>query len=352
MLFGSKKVIGLDIGTAYIKLSELDVSKGGAVLRNFQVVPTPTATLSAGDILDTMSVTEAVAAGVANLKTKRKHIAASIWGSGVIVKKINVPKMNQDLLTEQIKFEAEQYLPFDLSEVSLDFDVLKNVTSNESDTMEVLLVAAKKDMIMNYAEVVETSGLETSIIDIAGISLANCFEFNYGELPGQVVGLLNFGSSATNFVVVESGDVTFCRDIPVGGSMFSSDIQNQLGISIDEAEALKLALSSNQESSEEAKAVIDSSIETTCEEIQRSVEFYDSSSEGRSINKFYITGGSSALPNLLTKLQESLGIDVDFLDPFIRIQPLIKDSDMEYIEQIRHYSAIALGLGLRKVGDS
>lgn len=349
MFFTSKKIIGLDIGTSSIKCAELSLSRNTARLENFYIAPSPVASISGGDILNKAAITEALAVMLEQLSSKKNSVATSIWGTGVVVKKISVPVMDTKLLTEQIKFEAEQYIPFDLNDVNIDFHVLKN--TSKSDSMDVLLVAARKTLIINYTESIEMAGLDCSIIDLSGFALANCFQFNYGNRPGEVIGILNFGASCTNFVVIDNDQLVFSRDIPVGGSNFTVDIQNQLGLSLEEAESLKISYAFGKEIPKEAMDVIKSSAEAIVEEVSRSIEFYGASSAGNEIQKYYITGGSIGLGALQEELKLKLQRPIENMNAFSKITYNTKKLSPDFITQIANFVAISFGLGLRKQGD-
>ena len=346
MLFGSSKVIGLDIGTSNIKLVELEVSRSGAELISFGVAPTPIASVSNGEILDSLPLSEVVMKIMEQLKSKRKRVCTGLWGNSVIVKRINVPQMDDSLLREQIKWEAEQYIPFDLAEVSIDYHVIPS--GRASDSMQVLLVAAKNETVFRYAELIENAGLECSVVDVNGFALANSFEFNYGSSHKEAIGLLNIGAACTNFVVLEAGQAAFVRDIPVGGGNYTADIQSQLGVSLDEAESLKISAGIGQEVPEEVFEVLNSSNELFLEELQRSIDFYQASSNALDIQKFFVTGGSLSVPNLLPSLQRGLNVSTEIFNPFKKVKYNPKKFGSDYIAQISNFIAVPLGLALRK----
>lgn len=348
MLFKSTKVIGLDIGSSTIKFVELNISGSKAEIVSFGVAPTPKGSVLNGELLDSLPVSESVLQILDQVKTKRKNTCTGLWGTSVIVKRISVPAMDESLLAEQIRWEAEQYIPFDLTEVSIDYHIIPS--GKASDSMDVLLVAAKNDTVYRYAEMVENSGLDCSIIDVNGFALANCYEFNYGSKSNETVGLLNIGAACTNFVVVENGKTTFVRDIPVGGANYTSDIQSQLGISLDEAESLKISAGMGQEVPEDVYNVLNSSTELFIEELQRSMDFYQASSNDGEIKKFYITGGSISIPGLMDGMQKALEIPVEIMNPFKKIKYNQKKFNPDYIAQISNYVSVPIGLGLRKGG--
>lgn len=350
MLFGKKKTIALDIGSSSIKLAELDVSRKGTILQSFSVLPTPAGVISGGEISDAGILAEAIKTLVAQSKTKRKHCAVGVWGSAVIVKRITIPRMDEKVLADQIKFEAEQYIPFDISTINIDYHILKG-KSPTPDTMNVLLIAAQKEFILKYAEAVELAGVQCSIVDVEGFALANCYKANYGGSVEEVVGLLNIGAATTNFVVVENGDVIFSRDILVGGQIYTADISKQMGISLEEAENLKISAATNQAAPQEVVDIISSTNEMIAEEIHRSFDFYTATVSDTPIQRVFATGGTSHVPHLTSLIGKTVGLGVQSFNPFQLITVNDRAINPTFMRQIQSISSIALGLGMRATGD-
>lgn len=350
MLFKSKKILGIDIGSSSIKAAELNVGKKGYHLSSFSMTPTPTDAINGGEIVQAAVLSSAIKSMISEMKVKRKNVATNIWGSAVIVKKITVPKMEAKLVSEQIKWEAEQYIPFDINEISLEFHILENVMSGP-ETMDVLLVAAKKDFVFSYYSVIEKAGLRCSVLDISNFALANCFEANYGKMQ-EVVVLLHLGAKVTNLVVIDNGEVVFCRDIPIGGINYTNDIHKEMGVSIDEAESLKLSAVMNQQVPEEVNSIISATSEVITDEIQNSFDFYTATANNTTISRFYVSGGCSGIPGLIQQVSSTSGIPFEIFNPFIGITYDKKKFSFEYIEQIKPYAPIALGLAMRAVGDT
>ncbi|MEO0335059.1 MAG: type IV pilus assembly protein PilM, partial [Pseudomonadota bacterium] len=179
MFFKSKKLIGLDIGSSTIKVAEIEVKKKKPILQGFAMYDTPDGSIAGGDIMDPESLAMAVQGAISELRSKTRKVATGLWGSSVILKKISVPRMDPELLREQIRYEAEQYIPYDVNEVNLEYKIL-NAVSNNPEAMEVLLVAAKQDNVLKYAEVILNAGFDCETLDVSGLAFANCFETNYG----------------------------------------------------------------------------------------------------------------------------------------------------------------------------
>lgn len=351
MFFRPKKVLGLDIGTSSIKLAELEVSSRGAKLINFGLLPTPSQSVVAGDLVEPVGISRAIKELVMQVKTQRKKAAVGLWGSSVIVKRISIPRIDEKLVAEQLRWEAEQYVPFDINEINIDFKILKTQSAS-ADMMDVLLVAAKQDSLMRYQEVILASGLEGEIMDVGGFALANCYEKNY-DTKAETALLLNIGCAVTNFVVYDKGEVVFCRDTAAGGLTYTLEIQKALSISLDEAETMKLSFSRGQAVPDEVSGVVAATHDILCEELNSSLDFYmNTSSGGGGVTRCLITGGGSRIPGLMRALTERLKITCDQLDPFHRIKYHEKAFTPDFISEIRDFSAIAVGLGLRTAGDS
>ena len=349
MLFKKKGLLGLDIGSSSIKIAEVIVGKKGHTLQNFGLIPTPPQATSGGDIVDANLLVETIRHLLTEIKTKNKNTVTGLWGASVIVKRISIPRMEEALIADQIRWEAEQYIPYDINEVHLDYKILK-VTPSDSDTMDILLIAAVQEMIFNCAEIVTASGLTCVVLDVEGFALANCFEANYGVLHGELLGLLNIGSSVTNFVVVEDGEVIFCRDIPMGGLTYTNELAKSLGLSMTEAEGIKLAVGSGQAVPEEAGAVIESTHETVIEEINGSIEFFNNTNSGATLSRLFLTGGGSKTTGLFQAISQVL--PCERFNPFQTVKASGRAFSEPYINQIRDYSAISMGLSLRTLGDS
>ncbi len=351
MFLKSKKVLGLDIGTSSIKIAELDVSRKGAQLISFGFAPTPPNSVAAGEISDISSVGMAVQGLVAEIGSKRKNISTGMWGTAVIVKKITIPKMDKKLIQDQIRFEAEQYIPFDINNISLAHHVLG--TSSSHDTIDLLLIAAQNELVFQYTAVIESTGHKCSVLDVSGFALANCFEANYGRFSRDVIGILNFGASIANFVVIHNGDVVFCRDIPVGGQNYTNEIHKSMGISPQEAEALKLsAVSRRGEVPADVYNIITSTNEVVTEEVRNSLDFLSATTNGLTLSRCFYTGGSSVTTGLIENISRVTGIPFEPFNPFAKIKANPKKFSKDYLNQIKHFAAIATGLGIRQSGDS
>ena len=347
--FGKKKIVGIDIGTSSIKIAELDVGRKSSTLIAFGMMPTPAQSYSGGEIADVQAIGDTIRQLAEKIKTKRKHCAVGMGGTSVIVKRITIPRMDERLIAEQIRWEAEQYIPYDINEVNLGFEVLRGGDAS-SDNMDLLLVAAVQAHVFKYAEAIMASGLECSVLDVGGFSLANCFKANYGDMSGQTIALLNIGAAVTTMVVMENSEAVFCRDIPVGGMNYTMDLQKGLDVNPEEAESIKLSVSKGQSAPAEAAGLVQSTHDMVAEELKASFDFFLNSARSQTINRCFVTGGGSKMTGLLERISKI--VPSEKLDPFFNVKTNAKSFSPDYLSQIRDFAAVAVGLGLREVDDA
>jgi len=238
--FGTKSMIGLDIGSSTVKAVEITMKGRGHEfeLTNMGVAKLASEAIVQGAFLNSGAISDAIREAIDNAKIKTKHAAAAVCGHSVIVKKVSLPTMTRAELDEQIRWEAEQYIPFDINEVNLDFQILQG--AEMEGQMEVLLVAAKKDLIDDYLQVINEVGLTPVAIDVAAFAVENAFEANYDLAPNEVIALVNIGAQVVNINILANGAPAFTRDITTAGNQYTEEIQKALSVNFDEAERIKL----------------------------------------------------------------------------------------------------------------
>lgn len=351
MLFNrSKPVVGLDIGSSAVKAIELKRSGKGYKVTAIGVEPLPPDSIVDGAIIDAGVVTDAVRRLLQSPRFKAKDVAASLSGSSVIVKKISLPVMSDADLAESIHWEAEQYIPFDIQDVNLDYQIL-TPPAERTGTMEVMLVAAKKDKIADYTGVVTTVGKTPVVVDVDAFALQNAFEVNYADDQGKVVALVNAGASAININLVSGGTSLFTRDVSIGGNSFTEAVQKELGLPFEGAEDAKRGLPVNGVRPEDVAPVLHAVMENVLLEIERTFDFYKATSASDRIDKVMVSGGTSLVEHFGEALRERLGTEVDRFDPFksVPIDPAaLKGANAADFAPV---CAVALGLALRKGGD-
>ena len=235
---GSKTIVGLDVGSSSIKAVELKKGRNGVEVVHLGLEPLAPDIVVDSMIVDSGTVSSAISKLFTDNQIKTKSVATAVSGHSVIVKKISLPSMSDQELAETIQKEAAQHIPFDLADVNLDYQILSEDVGNPQ--MDVLLVAVKKDKILNYTNVLSMSGKSPAIVDIDALALQNCYEYNYEPAPGQVVALLNLGASVMNINIVKGTTPLFPRDVSVGGHQYTDSLQKELDLSFEDAESLKL----------------------------------------------------------------------------------------------------------------
>lgn len=345
----SNKLVGLDIGTSSVKMVELEEDKGNFIIKNFGIAKLPKETIVNGVIINADPLVQAIKNLIANLKIHNKNVSMSISGHPVIIKNIKLAFMTENELEPIIGTEAEQYIPFDLEEVNIDFQIL-GVNEENSDQMNVLLVAAKKAIIEEYSDIIQSSGLKTNIVDIDVFALENMFNINYTYEEDEIIALIDVGASVTNINIVKDGSSIFNRDVFLGGNQITEEIQKELSVSFEEAETLKTGEKIEGIDHEVLDQTITKSSSSIAREIQRTLDFFTGSSYSE-INHIYLSGGGAKTNGLKEMLEEKIGGNVEFTDPFKTIKYNKNTFDTEYIKEISLFAAVGIGLASRKIGD-
>lgn len=348
-IFSGSKVIGLDIGSSYLKSIEMDLAANGKLsLLSYGMAPTPPESVANGMIINSQDLVTTIQGIVSQSKMSSKNVVTGLSGSSVIIKKITIPRVDNKVLKETIRFEAEQYIPFDINSVVLTFVPLK-VNQND-ETMDVLIIAGQNEILIQYVEVVALAGLRCAIMDVNNFALANCFEYNYGVFPSETIGIMNFGHETTNFVVINNAEVLFCRDLGVGGANFTNELSRSMGVTLAEAESFKVSAVSGMEVPDEVHSIINSEIERFVDEIKNSFEFFSVSNPSTNIDRYYFSGGTSQMITLVEQVAHSLGTPFERLDPFRKVKIADKKLSPSYLKQISHFAPIAVGLASRGKG--
>jgi type IV pilus assembly protein PilM len=345
----SKNLVGLDIGSSAIKLVELKDVKGGG----YRLVKSGLETLSPeaivdGAIMDASLVVDTVNRLATALNVRNQDFGTSLSGHSVIVKKISLPSMSPEELGESIRWEAEQYVPFDINDVNLDYVVLD---SGVGDSMDVLLVAVKKDKIGDYTSVISQSGRNPLLVDVDAFALQNAFEANYPIERNRVVALVNVGASVTNVNVLSGPNTVFWRDISFGGNQFTDAVQKQLSLSFDQAEALKKGERTGDNSVQEILPILRSVTDDLAQELQKTFDFFLATTSTSKIDQLLLSGGSARIVNFDTQLKERFGMVVEVMNPFRQIDISGSSVSEEWLTENAPSLAVAVGLAVRHVGD-
>ncbi|RLB19024.1 MAG: pilus assembly protein PilM [Deltaproteobacteria bacterium] len=350
------QLVGLDIGSHSIKLVEIDHSKKGPILKSFGVIGLPPDAIVEGSIKEMEIVGSAIKNLYHNLKVKNKKVATSISGYSVIVKKIEVADKEGADLEKTIHEKAEQYIPFDISDVNLDYDLLlpkieqEEASKPSSGNKEVMLVAAKRDMVEEYVDLVQLAGLHPMVMDVDAFALQNAFEMS-AEEPQGCYALVNIGAEELGINAIKNGVSMFTRDSSYGGSQITEAIMKELKIGFEEAEKIKLGGTKIEKEKAILEEIFTSVVSSWAQEIKRALDFLATTYPDETIEKVFLSGGSCRIPGFQKYLEMETGIPVEILNPFANLIINEKYFDPQYLSYMAPQAAVAVGLALRSIGD-
>ncbi len=355
-MFGrSRNLVGLDIGDSSIKVVELKEQGKG---RGYQLVrlgwePLSSEAIVDGQIMDSQLVTETIQRLFQRCKIKSSTpVATALCGHHVIVKRISLPVMSDAELAESIHWEAEQYIPFDIEDVNLDYQILEGSSLSGEGNMDVLLAAAKRDKINDYIGVVNQAGLNPQAVDIASFAMQNAFEANYEFESDQVVALVDIGSAVSSISVLHGGSSVYWRDINIGGNQYTDAIQKELNLSADQAEQLNRGEEIDGIPYERVQPTLSAVTDDIGTEIQKTLDFFKQiSATDQALDRLFLTGGTAQVVHMKESLAERLGTQVELFNPFRKIPPASKEASAELINEMMPTASVAVGLALRKPGD-
>lgn len=350
LLNRGKQAVGLDIGSSALKAVELRSSRKGT----YELVSLGIEDLSPDCIVDGVIISKIpVADGINRIFTqqaiKTSRVNTSISGHSVIVKKISLPVQSDDDLAESIRWEAEQYIPFDISDVNLDYQVLGENAG--TGNLDILLVAAKKDKITDYTGVIKMAGKVPVLIDVDTFALQNAFEINYQPTGNDTVALLDIGASTMTINILSGSDFLFTRDVSVGGYQYTEFIQKEFNLGYSQAQALKHGESVEGIDPKDAEHVIESVTEIICLEIQKTYDFFKSTTTVDRIDRMIVSGGAAHTPGLIDTLTRKFEIPAEKFNCFKKITFDPKRFSPSIIADRAPDLAIAIGLALRSAEE-
>jgi type IV pilus assembly protein PilM len=346
-MFGrkSKGLVGLDIGSSSIKLIELKKKSSNYELVGAAIEDLGQDTVVDGAIMDANAAALAIERIFAGQKTKAREVAMGVSGHSVIVKRISAPAATEDQLQNVLAYETQQHVPFDLEEVSLSYHVLgRNQAGN---AMDVVLVAAKKEKILNHTSVASQAGATPVVMDVDAFALQNAFELNYQPEADHTSALLNIGASMMNINIVRGGAPLFTRDVTVGGNQYTHTLQKELDLSFEDAEKLKMGKGGTPDQSEALSQHLRSVSEILLLEIQKTFDFFRQTSPTETIHDIYIAGGTAKTEGLKGLLGAEFNIPVEIMDPFRKVAVNPDKFDSAFIAEVASRMSVAVGLALR-----
>jgi type IV pilus assembly protein PilM len=341
-------MVGVDIGSSSVKAVELTGKNGAFQLVSLGYEALEPDSVVDGQIMELNSVSNAISSIFNEHKIKTTKVAAGVNGHSVIVKNILLPQMSPEELQESFAWHAEEHIPFDIADVTLDY----HVTDTRDDAVHVLMAACKRDKVANLKQAIQLAGKQPAVIDIDAFALQNCYELNYDPQPGQVVALLNIGASTTNINILNGDRSVFTRDATFGGNQYTSLLQKELGLTYEHAEQVKrgLPLPEGMED-RDISPILETVSDILALEVQKTMDFYRATVEdgGLAVEKILVTGGGSKLNGLIEFLSHRFEMPVEIFDPFKKIAVDARGFDPEYMREIVPEMAIAVGLALRGV---
>ena len=345
---GNKGLVGLDIGSSSVKAVELQGKPGALSLVNLGFQGLQPDTVVDGQIMELNDVSGVISTVFSSHQFKTDRVAAGVSGSSVIVKNIIVPQMTREELEESIDWHAEEHIPFEISDVSLDYQVVGSGT----DSLHVLMAACKRDFVANLKQAIQLAGKHPAVIDVDAFALQNCYEVNYEPSDNTVVALLNVGASTMNINILRGVRSVFTRDVSVGGNQYTSLLQKELGLTYEQAEAVKRG---GAPPASVEVVDIDGALETVSDmlalEISKTFDFYRATAEDGdgTVQRILISGGGSKLKGLPEYLSNRFEMPVERLDPFRKIKVDARRFDPDYMREVVPEMAVAVGLALRGV---
>ena len=336
--------VGLSIGASSIKIVEMKKKKNLWVLSHFGSVGIRDAFSDQREIINSAAIAQAIQEVLTQSRIGSKEICSSIAGSGVIIKNLSIVVTDMKEMNDQVLWEAEQYIPFDITEVVIDYHVIRKAKDNQ---IEVILVAVKKDLLEQYVSVIEDAKLQAKIMDIEVFALQNTFESNYPVSDTEASMLVDVGSLSTKTVICSGGIPYFVKDAPYGGEMVTQEIQRELKLpSALDAEALKTSGNLPHEVGE----IVVRMGHILGTELKKSIDYYTSSSLGPPVSAIYLSGGGSRASQLLRTIEEYVGLPTIYLNPFAQVTSGSKELSEDYLQSIGPEIVIPMGLAIR-AGD-
>ncbi|HYA49450.1 MAG TPA: type IV pilus assembly protein PilM [Burkholderiales bacterium] len=349
-----KGLVGLDIGSYSVKAVELKAKRKGdhatyELLKiGYQALPHDA--IVEGTIIDSAAVVETIRQVFDEFKIANKDVGISISGNSVIIKKISLPIMEKQELAESIIWEAKHNIPYPYEETNVDYAILKPSRPTDDKNLDILLVAAKKDKIANYSNVVNQARKNLQSIEVDVFALQNVLEINYPEtFAEKTMALINVGANITNVVIVERGTPQLFRDLSLGGFFFTENMRKELNISFEEAEKLLKGIPGKTVTADQFSNVLAMNVRDLLDEIEKTFSFYEASEKReRKIEQIFLSGGLASVPNMVSAFEQKFRIKTEILNPFRGVQVDEDKFESLYINDMAPIFGVAVGLATRK----
>lgn len=348
LTFKAIPLVGVDIGQSAIKMAVVQKSGDTYKLVRYSSVPLPEAAIIEDEIQQQEEIIEAIREAYKKLKTNNRYTAIGLFGPNTIARKLQLAGGTPEEIDDQVTWEAEQYLPFAIEDSAISH---YNFGENEGGGVDVLVCAARNDVLMNFKDLIDGADLKAKVVDIGLVSMANVMVHVLGDLitePTESFMFLDIGAQKTSMVIMKDNKIMFAKEMPIGGGMITEEIQRQMGVNYYEAEDLKTTGDENGNLPEEILEIIDDVVESFFGEIKKTVDFYVSSTQDESLVGCYITGGSSNIPGIIEGLEALLGVEVAMLNVFETITYDKKTVPTKMLAEINSRGVQAIGLAMRE----
>ena len=342
-LFGRKRTsIGLDIGSGFVKVVEVDHSGDQPEVVRVAMRPLLPDAIVEGEIMDYGLVSDTVRGLFQEIGVKNAEVVTAIGGHDVIIKKIEMDRMKESDAREVIRWEAEQHVPFDIKSVELDFQILN--PHEEGLQMEVLLVAAKRELVDNKVGLLQDAGINPIVIDVDAFALHNAFEHNHPEAMEGIIALVNVGHETTNVNILENGVPILTRDIPFGSRRIREDLQRERGLTAEQAEDVVQA----RETVDDLDRFVDSSADEVAVGIERASAFLMTRDDGETLGRIFLSGGGARVPGMVESLGRRMNVETHLVNPFERVPVRADAAGTISIDEAAPMLLLPLGLALRQ----
>jgi type IV pilus assembly protein PilM len=343
------KIIGLDIGSYSVKMVEIDRSKKGYELNFLGMAPLPDGSVVDKSIKKADMVGNAIRA-LHSHSSRVKQVSTSLSGKAVIIKQVTMTSMNDTQLEKQIQMEAEPYIPFDIKDVNLDFFIMGDRPEKEG-SMEVVLVAAKKDYMAEYLDLLKSLNLTPVVVDVDPFALEVMYEFCYPNVQEEIVALVNVGASTININILKSGASQYTRDLALGGDSITREIMRFFDVDFERAENIKRGSDLDKINARNLRKIFQRSVDYIVSELQKILDFFSTNISYDPIQKIFLSGGAARTYGLASTMEAELNIPVEIVDPFRSLKISEKVFDMDYLNNVGATMALAVGLALRDERD-
>jgi type IV pilus assembly protein PilM len=349
MVFGKKShLVGLDIGAAFVKVAELKTTKTGRSLHKFGIANVPEGMIHEGRIADMEGLADIIRKLFQSEKIKEKNVALSTGGHSVVVKTISTSKVPDEQLHKNIRAEAEQYIPYDIDDVNIDYQILGD-SEYSAEQMNVLLVAVRQDLVDEYVALIQMAGLNPVIIDVDTFALQNVYEILSDVDHGRITLLLDVGASKTSVNILQNNNSMMMRDMTNGCDQLVSVVSERLEVDREKASQIIMGQVDHPESEQVLEEIYDMVVGNWCSDICEVVYTFESSPGNAGVEHVVVSGGGGFIDLLSEKLTNELKVGVSKINPFTG---LVSDSkQLGELEAYQLLAPIALGLAMRRVDD-